>query len=228
MRNAAGTNRSKVADAPGRVYRPWKRGGAQLAATQPEGGARLATAHPERDKSRQDHHLGRWRSPWSERRAARTSARWCMGELRNTPHPESNAEPPMRQTIRDQLTLGPPPRVLHFPKAREYEEISAILDECPEAVELVLTDLLAGGVDPAVGRIGIIRAGPQGEDRQAARGLQLRGSRLPGRGERDLSDVLQARGLGVVVPLDPSPESLPSRGTLPGEDQSTRSRRRGA
>ncbi|NRB01415.1 MAG: ISNCY family transposase [Rhodobacteraceae bacterium] len=61
----------------------------------------------------------------------------------------------MRQTIRDQLTLGPPLRVLPFPKAREYEEISAILDECPEAVELVLTDLLAGGVDPSVGRIGM-------------------------------------------------------------------------
>lgn len=57
----------------------------------------------------------------------------------------------MRQTIRDQLTLAPPPRPLPFPKAREYEEISAILDECPSIGELVLADLLAGGVDPSVG-----------------------------------------------------------------------------
>ena len=61
----------------------------------------------------------------------------------------------MRQTIRDQLTLAPPPRPLPFPKAREYEEISAILDECPTVGELVLADLLAGGVDPFVGRVGM-------------------------------------------------------------------------
>lgn len=61
----------------------------------------------------------------------------------------------MRQTIRDQLTLAPPLRAQHFPKAQEYEEISRILDECPGMGELVLADLLAGGVDPNVGRDGM-------------------------------------------------------------------------
>ena len=41
----------------------------------------------------------------------------------------------MRQAIRDQLTLAPP-RALPFPKAQEYEEISAILDECPVVGDL--------------------------------------------------------------------------------------------
>ena len=61
----------------------------------------------------------------------------------------------MRQTIRDQLTLAPPACARHFPKAQEYEEISRVLDECPEAGELVLAELLAGGVDPGVGRTGM-------------------------------------------------------------------------
>jgi IS5 family transposase len=59
----------------------------------------------------------------------------------------------MRKTIHEQLTLPPP--LFPFSKAREYEEISRILNECPAVTELVLEDLLAGGIDPAKGREGL-------------------------------------------------------------------------
>lgn len=59
----------------------------------------------------------------------------------------------MRRTIRQQLTLTLP--LLPFAKAREYDEISKVLDSLPQAAELVLEDLLEGGVNPDVGRDGM-------------------------------------------------------------------------
>ena len=59
----------------------------------------------------------------------------------------------MRRTIRQQLPLTLP--MLPFAKAREYDEISKVLDSLPQAVKLVLEELLKGGVNPDVGRDGM-------------------------------------------------------------------------
>jgi IS5 family transposase len=59
----------------------------------------------------------------------------------------------MRRTIREQRSLAPPPRPIA--KAREYEEMSRLLEAVPEAAELVLADLVSGGVNADRGRHGM-------------------------------------------------------------------------
>ncbi len=59
----------------------------------------------------------------------------------------------MRKTIREQLTVRPP--LVRFRKAREYEEVSELLDAHPEAAQWVFDDLVAKGVNPKVGRKGM-------------------------------------------------------------------------
>lgn len=59
----------------------------------------------------------------------------------------------MRKTIRQQLTVRAP--LVRFRKAREYEEVSELLDAHPQVVRWVFDDLVAEGVDPNVGRKGM-------------------------------------------------------------------------
>jgi IS5 family transposase len=59
----------------------------------------------------------------------------------------------MRTSFFRQRPLVPPP-IVH-PRARELQQISAILDELPAAAELVLKDLVRAGVDVDKGRRGM-------------------------------------------------------------------------
>jgi IS5 family transposase len=59
----------------------------------------------------------------------------------------------MRKTIREQLSLRLP--LFRFRKAREYEEVSKLLDAKPEVAQWVFDDLVSKGIDPAVGRDGM-------------------------------------------------------------------------
>lgn len=59
----------------------------------------------------------------------------------------------MRKIIAEQLPLVPIPVAHHH--AAELKEMSRVLDVHPEAAGLVLTDLIAGGIDPNKGRAGL-------------------------------------------------------------------------
>ena len=59
----------------------------------------------------------------------------------------------MRRTVRDQLPLVP--ASLDHEHARELEAVRAILDAHPEFAKWVQSDLLAGGIDPDLGREGM-------------------------------------------------------------------------
>lgn len=59
----------------------------------------------------------------------------------------------MRRTVRDQLSLVP--ASIDHEHARELEAVRAILDAHPEFAAWVQTDLLAGGIDPDLGREGM-------------------------------------------------------------------------
>ena len=59
----------------------------------------------------------------------------------------------MRQSFFRQRPLLPPP--IEHPHARELQKISAILEQMPEALELVLKDLLRAGINPNKGRKGM-------------------------------------------------------------------------
>lgn len=59
----------------------------------------------------------------------------------------------MRRTVRDQLPLVP--ASLDHEHARELEAVRAILDAHPEFARWVQADLLAGGIDPDLGREGM-------------------------------------------------------------------------
>jgi IS5 family transposase len=59
----------------------------------------------------------------------------------------------MRTSVLEQLPLVP--QVVGHQHVEELREMSRILDANPQAAELVLTDLLAGGIDPAKGREGL-------------------------------------------------------------------------
>ena len=62
----------------------------------------------------------------------------------------------MRRTVHEQLRLVP--KIIDHEHARELSQISAVLDQLPEAVELIHADLLEQGgkrVDPAKGRAGM-------------------------------------------------------------------------
>jgi len=59
----------------------------------------------------------------------------------------------MRKTIADQLPLVLIPVAHHH--AAELEEMSRVLDAHTETAELVLADLIAGGIDPDKGREGL-------------------------------------------------------------------------
>ena len=59
----------------------------------------------------------------------------------------------MRKTIREQLPLPPP--LVRFRRAREYEEVSELLDAHPEAAQWIFEDLVSKGLNPNVGRKGM-------------------------------------------------------------------------
>jgi len=59
----------------------------------------------------------------------------------------------MRRTVQEQQKLVPIP--VEHPHAAELAEMSRILDDHPEVYELVLEDLIAGGIDPDNGREGM-------------------------------------------------------------------------
>jgi len=59
----------------------------------------------------------------------------------------------MRKSVAKQLELVV--RIANHPHASELREMGLILDKCPEAAELVLSDLLAGGIDPTQGCAGL-------------------------------------------------------------------------
>jgi IS5 family transposase len=59
----------------------------------------------------------------------------------------------MRTSVLEQLPLVP--QNVGHPHVEELREMSRILDAQPQAAELVLTDLLAGGINPAKGRGGL-------------------------------------------------------------------------
>ena len=59
----------------------------------------------------------------------------------------------MRTSAPQQLPLVP--QIVGHQHVEELREMSRILDATPQAAELVLTDLLAGGIDPAKGRGGL-------------------------------------------------------------------------
>lgn len=59
----------------------------------------------------------------------------------------------MRQSFSLQRPLLPPP--IEHPHAEELQKISALLEQMPEASELVLKDLLGAGVNPNKGREGM-------------------------------------------------------------------------
>lgn len=59
----------------------------------------------------------------------------------------------MRRTVRDQLPLVP--ASLDHDHARELQAVRAILDAHPEFARWVQADLLAGGIDPDLGREGM-------------------------------------------------------------------------
>ncbi len=59
----------------------------------------------------------------------------------------------MRKSVLDQLPLVPV--IAAHQHVLELQEMSRILDEHPQAAELVLADLIAGGIDPDKGREGL-------------------------------------------------------------------------